>query len=72
MSDREDRTEFSGRILDADRRIVEFVTLSYGSPVNEDAASDLMDEQVAAIVASLEGKPLKLVDRYGDEVIPDE
>ena len=72
MSDREDTTEFAGRIVAPNGDIVEFVTLSYGDPNHTGPASDLMREQVAAIVASLEGKPLKLVDCYGDEVIPDE
>ena len=72
MSDRADTTELAGRIVAPNGDIVEFVTLSYGNPEHADRAGDLMNEQVAAMVASLEGKPLKLVDRYGDEVIPDE
>ena len=72
MSDCADTTEFAGRILDADGRIVEFVTLSYGAPGNADRAADLMDEQVAAIVASLEGTKYRLVDASGEEVVPDE
>ena len=69
MSDREDTTEFAGRILDADGRIVEFITLSYGDPVHEDAATDLIREQLRGIMESLEGTEYHLVDRHGDREV---